>query len=668
MTQNLNWSGQGKSRYRSENVEPDLLTADRWQVLVGHNGSKHLIRAFRDGKRVYRSRLDLEPEYARTMEAERVAKEIGNVSIIDVKRVIDRKVNTGQYDEIPPEPDANRHRRSGRHDRDEDRTQSHATTIVSLVISAKAEFFHDPSGRAFLTFAVDKHFETHALRSTAARLWLRQLFHQTNEKVPCAQAVADALATLEARAIFDGETHPMHVRLAEQDGSIFLDLANDKWQAVKIDATGWEVISNPPVKFRRPRAMLPLPGPERGGSITELRAFVNVRDERDWTLLLGFLVASLRPAGPFPVLAIYGEQGSAKSSAARIVRALVDPNAAAIRSEPREVRDLMISASNGWVLTAENLSSIPVWLSDAFCRLSTGGGFSTRELYSDDEETVFDAKRPVIINGITEVATRPDLLDRTIAITLPPISEEDRISESELWFRFQAAQPRILGALLDAVSVTLRRLPDTHLDRLPRMADLALWATAAEPGLGLEPGAFMKAYADNQDAVNDFAIETCVIAGPLLGLLEQRGEYRGSASQLLELLENVTEPVWPNKPLAGNLTKGRDWPKKPHVLSGQLRRLATPLRRVGWFCNFDERDPKTRRKIITITRTDGQKSVRSVRSDRSAEGERSHDSPESSQAFEEIKENTDPEHCANDANAPNADSPPFSGRRRRGSV
>jgi hypothetical protein len=289
-------------------------------------------------------------------------------------------------------------------------------------------------------------------------------------------------------------------------------------------------------------------------------------------------------------------------------------------------------------------------------------------LYSDDEEKIFDAKRPVIINGITEVVTRPDLLDRTIAITLPPIAEVDRMSESELWSRFREAQPRILGVLLDAVSVALRRLPDTRLDRLPRMADLALWATAAEPGLGLEPGAFMMAYAENQDAVNDFAIETCVIAGPLLALLEQRGEYRGSASQLLEDLENVTEPVWPKKPLAGNLTKGRDWPKKPHVLSGQLRRLATPLRRMGWYCNFDERDRTTRRKIITITRTDGQKSVRSVRSDRSAEGERSHDTPERSQAFDELVENTDSEHSPNAANAPNAGLRTFSGRRRRGCV
>jgi hypothetical protein len=128
--------------------------------------------------------------------------------------------------------------------------------------------------------------------------------------------------------------------------------------------------------------MLPLPYPREGGSITSLRGFVNVANDDDWALLLAWLVAAFRPHGPYPVLVLHGEQGSAKSTVARVLRALVDPGTASLRSEPRDARDLIISATNGWCVALDNLSHLPVWLSDAICSLATGGGFGTRELFT----------------------------------------------------------------------------------------------------------------------------------------------------------------------------------------------------------------------------------------------------------------------------------------------
>ena len=182
-------------------------------------------------------------------------------------------------------------------------------------------------------------------------------------------------------------------------------------------------------------------------------------------------------------MAISGEQGSAKTVLSKLLKALVDPNAAPVRSLSREERELMIAANNGYLLAFDNLSGLPVWLSDALCRLVSGGSFAVRRLYTDDEEVLFEAARPILLNGIEEVISRPDLGDRGIFLTLPPIGEAQRRSETELWREFEIARPRMLGALLDAVVRGLQAMSRVHLDRLPRMADFALWAAACETAL-----------------------------------------------------------------------------------------------------------------------------------------------------------------------------------------
>mgnify|MGYP001567769299 FL=1 len=185
--------------------------------------------------------------------------------------------------------------------------------------------------------------------------------------------------------------------------------------------------------------------------------------------MVAWLVAAFRPIGPYPVLDIEGEQGSAKSTTGRVLRALVDPNKADLRTVPRDERDLMIAAHNGWVVAYDNLSGIPLWLSDALCRLSTGGGFSTRELYTDTEEILIDVQRPIIINGIDAMIERGDLQDRTIPLVLPQIPSDRRRDEKEFWREFEAARPRLLGAVLDIVSVALGRVDSVRLARSPRM-------------------------------------------------------------------------------------------------------------------------------------------------------------------------------------------------------
>jgi hypothetical protein len=454
-----------------------------------------------------------------------------------------------------------------------------------------AEVFRGPDGQtAFASVDTNGHQETWPVKSAGFKRWLRGQFYLSKQKPPGGQAFADALEVIDARALYSSTVLPVHTRVATEGAAIYLDLANTQWQAIQITADGWQVVDRAPVKFRRSRGMLPLPVPTAGGSVEDLRAFVNVKDEAQWRLLIGWLLATLRGVGPFPVLALGGEQGSAKSTTAKALRSMVDPNQAPLRAEPRDVQDIMISARHGWIVALDNLSSIEDWLSDCLCRLATGGGFSTRKLYSDDDEIIFDAKRPVTINGIEEVIERGDLLDRAILLDLPVIDETRRLSEREFWAAFDLARPRLLGALLTAVSAGLARETTVKLGRLPRMADFCIQVTAAAAALGWADDDFITAYAANRAGAHESVLDASPVAGAIRALVAS-GPWSGTASELLPVLTaHVTEVA----------RKERWWPKTAKGLAGALRRLAPNLRAVGVEIQFEREAGGVRRRLITI--------------------------------------------------------------------
>ena len=232
------------------------------------------------------------------------------------------------------------------------------------------EVFHTPSGVAFADVVTDGHRETWPIRSKRFRTWVRRCYYHATGAAPGGAVIASALDLLEACAQFDSPERAVSMRVAEHAGRIYLDLANEHWRAVAIGADGWRVLGCPPVRFRRSPGMLPLPIPERGGSVEILRRFLNLSNENDFVLIAAWLLAALRPGGPYPLLAISGEQGSAKTVLSKLLRALVDPNVAPVRALPREERELMVAANNGHLLAFDNLSGLPPWLSDALCRIA----------------------------------------------------------------------------------------------------------------------------------------------------------------------------------------------------------------------------------------------------------------------------------------------------------
>ena len=455
---------------------------------------------------------------------------------------------------------------------DEADEQKRSQAEVLIECAAEAELFHGDDEEAYARLEVDGHFENHRIAGRSFRRWLGNQFWQKMQKSPSTNSMQQAISNLESRAFYEGKKYFVHLRIAEGNDCIYIDLCDDAWRAVEITANGWRIVNDPPVRFIRSKAMLPLPDPVRGGSILDLRKFINLKSKDDFVLLIAWLLGAFRAEGPYPILALYGEQGSSKSTTGILLRSLVDPSRAPLRSLPREERDLFIAARNTRVLAFDNVSHIPDWLSDAMCRLSTGGGFSTRSLYTNTEEEIIDATRPIILTAIEECISRGDLADRALPVELARISEEQRKPLAVVMEKFEAARPKFFGSLCNALSHGLRELPNVRLNSLPRMADFARWAVACELELWQERR-FMEAYSTSREDNNQTLIDADSVATAIREWMAARHAiFEDPASQLLSELNTFVLP---------EIKKERGWPKTANALSGRLKRASPALRKAG---------------------------------------------------------------------------------------
>jgi hypothetical protein len=256
------------------------------------------------------------------------------------------------------------------------------------------------------------------------------------------------------------------------------------------------------------------------------------------------------------------------------------------------VRIRRVGAVNRYNVVVDNVSHIPSWLSDAYCRLATGGGFATRELYTDDGEKIIAAMRPIILNGIEDFIVRGDLADRAVTVSTQPISDEDRLAQGEMKDIFKKEHAAVLGFLLDSVANGLKNLPatKTKLKEKPRMADAAIWITACEEGMGV-PMTFLNAFRANREALNETLLSNDTIASAIRKLVGEKGRWIGEATELHRELGYLVDD---------EVRRSKNWPKAPNALSGRVRRVAPTLRTQGYeIVNHDK--TRTEPKRIEIT-------------------------------------------------------------------
>lgn len=455
--------------------------------------------------------------------------------------------------------------------------------LLVTIAEESAEFCRW-QGRAYVTVLTGKGLRTLQLRGPAFATWLRLRFRELQGRITPAAAVKAAVTALEDSTSLTPE-RPVFLRSAHLGRNVYIDLADESGAAVEITPGGWRIVQAPPVRFVRGSLAQVLPMPVPGGSLDLLRQLLNLREDGSFQLLITWCVAALMPRGPYPLLAVAGEQGSAKTTTATIVHDLVDPSLLPLRALPRSERDLYISTAQTHVLSYDNASVLAEWQSDAFCKISTGGGMATRQLFTDAAEVYFQAIKPVILNGIEDVVTRPDLADRAIILNLPAIPEDRRLDPAEFEVRFQEWRPRIFGALLDLMVLALARLPALRTERLPRMAGFARLGIVIEDAFG-PPGCFMQAYDANRSMSSAVLAESDPVVAAIVKLMVGNAQWTGTATDLARALEPRMVP-----------------PKRlePAALAGRLRRLAPVLRANALDIEFD-REGKDRTRTIVMTR------------------------------------------------------------------
>jgi len=462
-------------------------------------------------------------------------------------------------------------------------------------IGSTAELFVTKGGGTWARFETHGHLECWGIQAGSGefRQWLVSEFFRKNGTAPSPTAVQSALEVIKSIAAFGGgqRNREIFTRVAGHEGHIYLDLADESWRAVEISSDGWRMVSNPPVYFRRTKGMLPLPEPKTGGDLWLLDNLVNLGGEESRRLILSWLLFTLNPAGPYPILTLVSEQGSGKSTTAQILRMIIDPNQAPMRALPRNLEDLAVAAEHSWIPCFDNLGHMSNEFSDAFCRLATGAGFAARQLYTNGEEFVFWAKRPVILNGIVEPASRPDLLERSLIVSLPTISPGERLPEDDIMAAFKETWPEILGAVLDSVVLLLGRLPEIKLDKYPRTADFARWAVAAAPVFYAEADEIVEMLLQKQNEALLSDLEHPLVQAVLKLVDDEEGKVKMQLSELLSRLNEIAPE---------ETTRAKTWPKIARNLASALKRLSPVLRATGVVVSDAGRTNKG--KVISIER------------------------------------------------------------------
>lgn len=445
-----------------------------------------------------------------------------------------------------------------------------------VVIANTTELFKDETGEAYSTYSLQNDIkQTWPVRSSKFREFLNGVYYNLTGRVATAQAFNEALNVIEARAKYGNLTYPVYRRVAYHDGCIYIDLCDDEWNIVKISKERWEVVTGQPVKFTRTKGMLALPLPKMG-NIEKLKTYLNIKTEDDFKIIVAWLTSALRPEAPIPVMVLQGKQGSAKSTTAKMLRSVIDPNIAPLRSPPKDEQDLLIACKNGWVVALDNLSGMPIGLSDALCRISTGSGHGNRKLYTDTDEILFNGIRPIIVNGIDYIPNRSDFLDRSLVIYLPKITDAKRIDEKSLWESFNRDKPEIMGALYTGISVALKNIDSIKLEKTARMADFHKWVEAGSSAYDWEHGEFSRILNELRYSSIQERLETDDVALVIRKMMSNRQQWTSNASDLLAEMSNHTNQ-------ASNGVGSPYHIKLPTLkkLKSEMERLAPDMEQIG---------------------------------------------------------------------------------------
>ncbi len=465
---------------------------------------------------------------------------------------------------------------------DENEDATVADKYVQIATDAGIKLFHDQYRSAFARLP-DQQKSIVKVESRNFAQWLAHQVSTTMHKAAQRNALSTAQLLLSGRAIYDSPEHKLEVRIANRDGIIWIDLGNGR--AVRADKSSWQIVDDVPIIFRSYSHQRPQTDPVRGGNVKELLDFLNIPGEQDkltpdQILFIAWTVFALVPDYPHPILTLHGPHGSAKTTAFKILKHLIDPSSLETMAMLQDRREFIQQAAHHYLVAFDNLTNVSSETSDLLCRLVTGEGYSKRELYTDDDDVIYELHRAVGLNGINIGATKADLLDRSLLIGFKRLNK-GYVSNKNFWSKFLEAKPRILGSLLDVLVGTLRIIDDIPEPGELRMADFGQYGCATAEAMGLTADDFLNAYRMKIREQNNEAIAAHIIAPAIIQLMELQNEWSGTATQLFEQLEAAAAYLKID-------TKSKYWPKDPNWLGKRIKEVLPNLEEVGIIIKWND--------------------------------------------------------------------------------
>ena len=444
--------------------------------------------------------------------------------------------------------------------------------------------FHDQFDSPYMALEENGRQAIYRLDSKVAARKLAHTEYRQTGTIPTRDSLDSAIRLLQGQAVYDGPLHPLHVRTAWYDQAIYYDLGD--WTAVRIDYRGWTIEERPPILFRRFPHQEPQVQPVHGGSVDDLLQLINLPDSSDRLLFTADLVAGLVPGISRAVSVFHGPQGSAKSTAMKIKRQLMDPSVVPVMGMPKDETTFAQWGSHNLCVFLDNLSYMPRWLADALSRLCTGDGLIKRQLFTDDDDFVSTSQGVGGVTGVNLVVTQPDLLDRSILYKFERPADAERLEDSEIWNKFEAMRPAVLGAMFDVLAYAIASRDHIDPPRLARLADHSRWMCAAAMSMGYKQDEFREALNRNTSSQHAEAIEASSVASVLLSFMEGREVWIGTASELLDELCGVAETMKVS-------TRTKAWPKAPNHVTRAINNVKPNLEAEGLlYHNDDKRRPR----------------------------------------------------------------------------
>ena len=417
-------------------------------------------------------------------------------------------------------------------------TPVRSETQVLLDFAKRGKLFRQPDDEPFIVFDAPIGRLTFEVRSEEGARFLSGLYQNQHKKAPQRQAIREALRELEIQASYGENVETLHLRRARTPEGIWLDLGDAQGRVAQISPQGWRIVAHAPVYFKRPRHQLPLPAPELGGDRTLLEGMLTVTDRMDLMLLLGWIMAAYNPLIPAPMLVFTGPQGSGKTTLARLLRMLIDPSRAEVMGLPGEAVFAQVLEHHA-VPVFDNLGRLTARQANLLCRGVTGLSYIKRRHFTDSEDVILGARRPMILTALETPTEAPDWLDRALVLKLPLLTGRVRAEETQLMHVFLSHQAKFLGLMMTGLSATMTetaRMPRTM--NLPRMADFAAWGRAMMAGMKTDPDLFLEALERNARQKNEALMERDETGHAIVSFMAGKTEWKGQ-------IEELARELWP---------------------------------------------------------------------------------------------------------------------------